>query len=263
LLTSSIVYSLHPIAVMLHAPMILDTYGYWNTLAPIISVTLAFLPMAAYTFPRNKKVCAFLTAWYIFVFNVARFPVVESSTQWGPETDMTAFAIFAATPFVGIFFFYRLYSKDESIKDMLHSCPAEYICAHQIYRFGGAIFMYLYTEKGLKSYSNLQTGILDIFMGATAIPMYLYVKGKKLEDVKSVLLAWHAIGLFDLGSAFTFASIDFFGIYKYDYSPAVWGYMPVTLICYFQVAWAIGIHTLYLTSFDALAAAQGKTEKKQ
>jgi hypothetical protein len=248
---------------MLHAPEALDVYGYWNTLGPIISFAIAFLPLAAYTFPRNSKVFRFLTAWYVFAFIVAQFPVPQDATQWGPETDLTAFAIFGALPFVGIFFFYRLYSKDESVKDFMHGMPAAYSCAHQLYRFAGSSFLYLYTEKGFKSYFFLQTGILDTFMGATAIPMYIYVKGKKLEDVRSVLLAWHALGLYDIGCTFLFASMDFLGIYKFDYCPAIIGFMPVTLVCYFAVPWSIGIHTLYLTSFDAIAAAQEKTVKKQ
>jgi hypothetical protein len=248
---------------MLHAPEILDVYGYWNWLCPIISFALCFLPLAAYSFPRNKKVFAFVTAAWVFASIVAQFPVPEDASQWGPETDMTAFAIFGALPFVGIFCFYLLYSKDESVKDFMHGSPAAYICAHQLYRFGGSSFLYLYTETGSKSYAFLQTGILDTIMGATSIPMYMYVKGKKLEDVRSVLLAWHALGLFDLGCTFLFASIDFLGIYKFGYCPAIIGFMPVTLVCYFQVPWAIGIHTLYLTSFDAIAAAQEKTVKKQ
>lgn len=95
--------------------------------------------------------------------------------------------------------------------------------------------------------------------------MCMYVKDKMAEDVRYVPLAWHALCLYDIyiGCTCAFASMDFSRIYKFDYCPAIIGLMPVTLVCCFQVHWAIGIHILYLTIFDAIAAAQEETVKKQ
>jgi hypothetical protein len=42
-----------------------STAANWNTLAPIILFAVAFVPTAAYTFPRNKKVFPLKTAWNI------------------------------------------------------------------------------------------------------------------------------------------------------------------------------------------------------
>jgi hypothetical protein len=244
---------------MLYSPRTLNIFGPFLTTAPIISVGIAYGHVAVHTYPKNKKVFWFLTAWYIFAFLAAQFPVCPSATEWG---SLGNFSFFGAMPFVGIgSFYYFLYRKDEKVQDLLHNWPTHNVCAHQVYRLGGAIFLYLYMEKDMKTYLNLQTGVLDIFMGLTAIPMALYTRNKTLKEAKTVLLIWHAIGLYDLLSAFIMSTLDFFGIYRFAQSPAVIGFMPITLICYYQVAIAFGVHTLYLTSIDTMI--QARENKKQ
>ena len=241
----------------MNSPTHLDLFGVWNIIAPAFSFCVAFAPLAIYTYPRNKKVFAFLTLYYIFACILSQFPAASSSTEWQLDKDLFSFAVFAGLPFVAILSFYHfLYAKDAKIKDLMFKWPADFLCAHQLYRLGGGVFLYLYTEKGYQSYFNLQTGVLDIFMGLTAIPMALYVRNKSLNDVKSVLLAWHALGLFDLLFAFSAAGFDFFGVVKFEPPLAYAAFAPITLICYYQVAWAIAIHTMYLTSFRDIVKAQ-------
>ena len=245
---------------MLYSPQTLDIFGYFNTLAPLISV-VAYGHVAVYTFPRNKKVFSFFTAWYMFAILAALFPVSPSATEWG---SLGEFAFFGAFPFVALgYFYYFLYRNDDKVQDLLHNWPTHYICACQVARLGGVIFLYLYMEKDIKTYLNLQTGVLDTFMGLTAIPMALYTRNKPLKEAKSVLLIWHAIGQFDLLSAFVMSALDFFGFYRFAHSPAYIGFMPVTLICYFQVGVAIGMHALYLTSIDIMIQARENKKQKK
>jgi hypothetical protein len=244
----------------MHSPQILEIYGPFNVIVPLLSVFVAYAHVAVYTFPRNKKVFGFLTAFYIFSFVLSFFPAAASSTEWGVSTDFLNFAVFGSIPFVGIFSMYYLYQQDPEVKELMHTWPTHYLCAHQLYRLGGSAFLYLYLAQDMKSYMNLQTGVLDTFMGLSAIPMALYVKNKPLKDVKMMLFAWHAIGLYDMLACFSFAIVDFFGIYHIVPSPAYIAFFPVTLVCYFQVAWAIGMHFMYLTSFETISEAQQKNE---
>jgi hypothetical protein len=88
--------------------------------------------------------------------------------------------------------------------------------------------------KGLETYFYLQTGVLDTFMGLSAIPMALYIGSKPLRQSRSVLLLWHAIGLYDMLFSFSLAIAEFFGLFQPEISTAYMAYAPVLLVCYFQ-----------------------------
>ena len=252
---------------ILQQPRTLDMMGLLNAICPLVSFFIAFLPSFLYASSRGpRKVAIFLGTWYAFVFWLARFPLLADESTFEAPADLAGFALFASTPFVGILMFYfGLYRVDPKVQKFMHSWPASWTCAQQLFRFGGACFLFLYGKKasGYDSYFNLQTGTLDCFMGLTAVPMAIYVhkSNGNIEKVKSLLLLWHGIGLYDLAFAFTAAAAHYFGFYRFKHSLGFACFPPVTLICYYQVAWAIGIHTLYLTKIDTILEAQNLKKK--
>jgi hypothetical protein len=246
----------------LHEHESLEIYGPFHWICPLISVCVALLPSLLYTAssPKTRKVAAFLAVWYAVAFYLAQFPTVKSWQGYDMKADLLGFLFFGAYGFVGIGLFYALlYRPDQAVQDLMHGWPVPFTCAQQLYRLGGACFWYMYSNKGMDSYFNLQTGVLDIFMGATGIPLALLVASRPtLKESRTLLLAWHAVGLYDLVFAFSCAIAEFFGLFAPGYSTAYIAFPPVTLICYYQVAWAIGIHLLYLTSIDKIIAAQNE-----
>jgi hypothetical protein len=220
----------------LHEPEVLDIYGPFLWICPVISVFIAFLPALIYTLYKGaNKVAAFIVVWYAIAFYFSQFPAVESLTGYNIDTDLWGFIFFGVFGFVFTGLFYAvLFKPNTAVQDLMYRWPASFLCAHQLYRLGGAFFLYLYAVKGLDAYFYLQAGIMDTFMGLSAIPMALYVGSKPLGQSRSVLLLWHAIGLFDLLSGFTFAIAEFVGLYQPEDSTAYIAYAPATLVCYFQ-----------------------------
>lgn len=186
---------------ILRVPQTLEMMGPFNAICPLIAVFVAFLPSFLYAFLRGpRKVAFFLGAWYLAVSRLARFPLVADAEIFEAPVDMSGFLLFAATPFVGILLFYfGLYRTDTDVRAFMHSWPVSWTCAQQLYRLGGACFAYLYlNQEGYDSYFNLQTGVLDIFMGITAVPMSIYIhihrsqKGFSCSGIPSGFTIWHS-----------------------------------------------------------------------
>jgi hypothetical protein len=181
----------------LHEPEVLDIYGPFHWICPVLSICVAFFPLLMYTLSKGAtKVAAFLLVWYAIAFYMSQFPVLESPTGYNFDTDLLGFLFFGSFGFVFIGIFYvLLFQPDPAVQDLLYRWPASFICAHQLYRLEGGCFLYLYAVKGLETYFYLQTGVLDTFMGLSAIPMALYVGSKPLRQSRSVLLLWHGMCL--------------------------------------------------------------------
>lgn len=243
-----------------HPAQTLDLIGPFNSICPPLSVLVAFLPSFLYTIGQVPKVGFFLWAWYALVFYFSNFPVVVDPEIFSYPNDLSGFLVFATLPFVGIsLFYFGLYLPDKEVQQLMHEWPIAATCAQQFYRLGGAVFWYLYSEKeGYDSYFNLQTGVLDITMGVTALPMALYVIWNKdnLKGIKDILWWWHVVGMYDLATAFTMAAAHYFGIITFKHSLGYIACSPITLICYYQVAWAMGTHALCLTKLDEIIEAQ-------
>jgi hypothetical protein len=220
----------------LHEPQLLDIFGPFHWICPVLSVCVAFLPLLIYSVSKGAtKVAAFLLVWYSLSFYLSQFPAVASPTGYSLEKDLFGFLFFGSYGVTGIALFYGLlFRPDSTVQDLMYRWPASFLCAHQFYRLGGACFWYLYAAKGLHTYYYLQTGILDTFMGVSAIPMALWVGNKPVRESRSLLLAWHAIGLYDLVFSFACAIGEFFGVVEWQHSTAYIAFSPITLVCYFQ-----------------------------
>jgi hypothetical protein len=115
--------------------------GPFNMICPIISVGVAFLPVAIYPFRRNIDI-----SW--------RFPWLNFQSQrtsaiskkgWSMSTDLSVFSIFAVLPFahlpiccgIGCFNF-LIHRNDRHVQEViLHTWPTHYLCAPQLYYLFG------------------------------------------------------------------------------------------------------------------------------
>eukprot|EP00978_Attheya_sp_CCMP212_P048904 scaffold592580_cov51-Attheya_sp.AAC.1 len=83
----------------------------------------------------------------------------------------------------------------------------------QVYRIGGMCYFYLWVTDYMGNYVGFQTGVLDIFMGVTALPLALTVKNSDLKSHKKLILAWNFIGLYDLMSGIILVTLNYIGWY--------------------------------------------------
>lgn len=87
--------------------------------------------------------------------------------------------------------------------------------------------------------------------------LYVHTHRDNLMSIKTILWLWHAVGSFGAATA------HYLGMDTFQHSLGYMCFSPITLICYYQVPWAIGIHILYLTKMDAILEAQKVNPKKK
>ena len=231
---------------------------------PAIAVIIA-LATAGYTYHCGKSLLAmYFTCWFIVSYTIASRDIfVSSPNSWDYQAgDFTGAMLFGIFPFVPLTIFYvGLYRENiTGIQEfVLHELPPHYLIGWQIYRIAGACFSYMYINGSMTNYCGLQTGILDIFIGLTSLPLSVLVKHsngtgsglKRNNKTKFVVYVWNIVGLYDLLSAFAMFAANFLGYYETgEYALSVFAFYPISLIALFQVPLAIGIHILFLTSMD-------------
>ena len=107
----------------------------------------------------------------------------------------------------------------------------------------------MYMNGTMTNYCGLQTGILDIFIGLTSLPLagctalLLVKQRKKITDgqkrninqlrnqLRRVVYVWNIVGLYDLLSAYAMFAANFLGLYDTgEYALSVFAFYPISLI---------------------------------
>jgi hypothetical protein len=88
------------------------------------------------------------------------------------------------------------------------------------------VFLYCYSRLGGKHVSihngfALQTGLLGVFIGITAIPSSQYMKANGLAKTCSLVVVWNILGLYDLVSSFPLVFANFLGYYHPDHALSI------------------------------------------
>ena len=252
---------------------------------PSIAIGIV-LATAGYTYRCGHTLLAmYFTCWFILSYIIATQDFFLSNpNSWNYQAgDITGALMFGMWPLVPLPIFYGLYKKNiKGIKEfVLHKLPPQYLIGLQTYRIAGACFSYMYMNGTMSNYCGLQTGILDIFIGLTSLPLagctalLLGKQRKKITDgqkrninqlrsqLRRVVYVWNIIGLYDLLSAYAMFAANFLGLYDTgEYALSVFAFYPISLVALFQVPLAIGIHILFLTSMDDMMVGEdaGKEE---
>lgn len=101
-------------------------------------------------------------------------------------------------PTLGLF----LLSRIPESAAILHVTPRQWLVGLQVFRlFGGVLWLVALASRSLgKPYFALEAGVLDVIVGAAALPTaWLVSTGSGVGIV--VALAWNALGLFDFALA--------------------------------------------------------------
>ena len=258
-----------------------DKLGTFFSTTPFIAVAIV-LASAGYTYRCGHSLLAiYFTCWFILSYTIATQDFFLSNpNSWNYQAgDITGALMFGMWPLVPLPIFYGLYKNDiKGIKEfVLHKLPPHYLIGLQTYRIAGACFSYMYMNGSMTNYCGLQTGILDIFIGLTSLPLagctaLLLGKQRKkntdrqkrnMNQLRRVVYVWNIVGLYDLLSAYAMFAANFLGLYDTgEYALSVFAFYPISLIALFQVPLAIGIHILFLTSMDDMMVGEdaGKEE---
>ena len=199
-----------------------------------------------------------LVLWFTLAVALARQDVFAASMDgWNFSTDWMGFAAYGTLPVLPIGIFTVLFQTNSAVRKFLvQDIPPWWYVALQVYRLAGGCYLYIYLNGAMHNYTALQTGILDITIGVTALPLaYMIQTPEGLRRYATFLRIWHAVGLYDLASAFALVVANFVGLYDSQPSLAFIAFYPFSLITLYQVSIAMAIHLLFLTQLPEMTAA--------
>eukprot|EP00529_Nitzschia_sp_RCC80_P035780 CAMPEP_0113495454 /NCGR_PEP_ID=MMETSP0014_2-20120614/29619_1 /TAXON_ID=2857 /ORGANISM="Nitzschia sp." /LENGTH=171 /DNA_ID=CAMNT_0000389355 /DNA_START=864 /DNA_END=1379 /DNA_ORIENTATION=+ /assembly_acc=CAM_ASM_000159 len=151
--------------------------------------------------------------------------------------------------------------------------PIWALVALHIYRLDGLSLITPFFNRTVPKFVGFQTIVLDVLIGATAVPLtwVLYHRRKtdRLNDnlllpvplpLKDVIWFWNSLGLYDVSSAYLIFILNCLGvggelIVEPPLSKVV-VFHPLPLLILFQMTLAFAIHVLLLLHWNEMVAWQ-------
>ena len=264
-----------------------DLFGPFAIINPLLSILVAFLPTVVYAFtvktPASSKVAGFTLLWYGIVLLISPYSTLSSTIDlenleaFQYPNNQLGFNLFSMIPMIWMILgYFGLYRKDAHVKQFFYEYPIPLMIGQQLYRISGGFCWYFYFKYARRynfdSPFNFITGLLDMLIGVTAIPLALFVYSIQQENVKagspdttnvnivrSMLYYWNIIGLSTVVIALSCVMTTYFGISNFNMCNHTLMYLtfpPMPLIMYYQVPCCIMTHLLYITNLDTIMGAQ-------
>jgi hypothetical protein len=142
----------------------------------------------------------------------------------------------------------------------LQSAPFQALIALHAIRLLGVLFVLLYAAKRLPAPFAPVAGWGDVAIGATALPIALWIATKP-EIARAPLLVWNGLGLVDLVTAVTLGALSAPGpsrLFFDDPGSAIMGSLPWILIPCFLVPSLSFVHLVVFYRTLRMPAAEGR-----
>jgi len=235
-----------------------DACGPFTYIVPIIGSLLYVIFVLDTIKKQYWGLTAALTVWFTFVLVLSTQDVLfDNPETWVYPDDWPGFIGLALLPSfpptIAIYFYF----KNDHFRQYILGIPAWVMIMSQVYRSGGYVYLYLWYQGAMPNYVGFQTGVLDIFMGLTSLPVGYLVKTSGLTKNKRLVIIWHCLGLYDLASGISLCTLSFATLYNTQGFP-LFGFFPISSIVGWQVPIAISIHLLFLFQYDVLLEHEGK-----
>lgn len=209
---------------------------------PAIALTIA-IAIALYSWRRSQTVAIVAIVWAIISLFTARIPFFQNLDRW-TDGDLLGFIAFGSILTIPVMLFLIALSRSQSFQQFMNDTPSWVLTATQVYRLTGASFLWLYLRDLLPAEVGLVSGVLDIIVGITALPV-AWTLSRGFPWSRNLAIAWNFVGMFDLTSSFTVVTLSIFGLLALDPAPTRLGSYPLSIVSVYQVAIAIFIH-IYL-----------------
>lgn len=267
----------------------LDSLGLFDTLVPISSIVTVACLLALV--PRHERFGLFFLGWWALSVvislqtvdksagdNERSFLIFASAARWSPYSDSNrgdgwGMVIMIGMPFTMLSALYFWFNHHINIRMFVYrEVPLWSMTALHIYRLDGLSVVYpFWKNQVIPKYLGIQTMLLDVLIGAAAIPItwILYAQGVQCLSsrqcstgwLKEAFWFWNSLGLYDLLSAYIVFLFNYFQIGgSYITTPALslLGFHPLPLIVLFQAPLAIAIHVYLLTNINHVVDYQLK-----
>lgn len=223
---------------------------------PIVTMTIAFA-LALYSWRRSRAVAIIIVSWAVLTLFTARIPYFQSPNSWS-DGDAIGYYAFNAVYAIPVVLLLIASWRSAAFQKFMRETPTPVLTATQLYRLSGASLLILYLNGSIPAEIGLSSGILDIIIGLTALPM-AWVLYRGFAWGRNAAIVWNIVGLLDFIIAATVITLSFEGLIDVSPIPSRMGLYPLSLITLFQVAVATFIHIILLrrllqneNSIDAL-----------
>lgn len=209
---------------------------------PIVALTIGIV-FAAYSWRRSKIVALFVLGWAILSLFIARIPFFADPNAWS-EGDIIGYNTFNALFLIPVIGLVIASWRSAHFQQFMSATPTWILTATQLYRLSGGTLLILYMQGLIPAEIGLFSGVMDIIIGALALPL-AWTLYKSFSWSRKVAIVWNIVGLLDFVGAATVITVSFFGLMEISPVPARMGIYPLSLITIYQVAIATFIH-IYL-----------------
>ncbi|MEO0347136.1 MAG: hypothetical protein AAF229_12860 [Pseudomonadota bacterium] len=133
----------------------------------------------------------------------------------------------------------------ERVRAVVWLVPAYALIGIHVYRLGGGVIVQLGQEGLLPPYIAYTTGVGDMIVGATALPIAVWMS-RGWRGARLAAGAWALFGLLEFTNAVVAVQLSFFGIVPSEIEPAMVGFPPMSTICLFQLPFGVMTHVWLL-----------------
>jgi hypothetical protein len=190
------------------------------------------------------RVAVVVLGWLGLAFGASVLGFFEDPTRLAAP-DLPSFFLFGTVmtlPVVGIVLALR---RHAGFAARVAFVPTHRLVALQTYRLGGAAFLVMWGDGALPSWFALSTGLLDMLIGLTALPLAAWLR-RDPGSARPVVIGWAVLGLADFAHAIGYVFAATFGLIAPVPEPAMIGLHPLALISLFLMPIAIVAQGLVL-----------------
>lgn len=148
---------------------------------------------------QSLIILAVLSFWYGLVYFLGQVGFWAESLWIVP---------FIAIGFITLFFWLRFLYHLPVLQNIASAVPVHWLVGVQVFRFMGIGFLSFYALGLIPGEFALPTGLGDVFIGVTAVPVAILL-WKKLAIAKKLAIWWNYLGIFDLSLALFLGNITF------------------------------------------------------
>ncbi|KAG7344942.1 hypothetical protein IV203_032473 [Nitzschia inconspicua] len=255
--------------------------GLLETFIPVSSIATVSV-VVGFVLPRNQWFGLFLLVWWWLSVLISlsttladgddkpddyddRGFLFASPSRWSSGDAWGMVVIVGGNAMVLCILYFWFHQKDCHLRRFFsQTIPLWGMIALNTYRLDGLSIIVPLYRGTIPTFIGFQTIVLDVWMGATAIPLAFLLHPKNLDTrrmvltqqkLKQILWFWNSLGLYDLCSAFLIFLLNWAGVGgEWIVEPPLsrMGFHPFPLLILFQVPLAIAIHVLCLTHLDDL-----------
>jgi len=216
---------------------------WWSDVISTIAFGIA-LAVAAYSWRRMRAVSLGMMAWCAAAWAVSVRGFFQDSGGW-QTADIPGFLLFGTLMTLPLVVFAFGWYRSPAWQGFCEAVPLPLLIGSQVYRLGGAIFLWMQAEGLMPPEIGVVAGCADVFIGITAFPL-AWAVAKNIGGVRRLAIGWNLLGIADFLVAVSMVSLSFIGVLSLQPTPVRIGVHPLALLSLFQLPLSIGIHLLAL-----------------